>query len=146
MLVHGIGASDGERRELAIELLEKVGLSSQHIDRYPHEFSGGQRQRIVIARALACRPSFIICDESVSALDVSVQAQVLNLLNDLKYEFGLTYLFISHDLRVVHYMSDRIMVMNKGRIEEIGDANDVFNNPQSDYTRKLLSAIPGKDV
>jgi peptide/nickel transport system ATP-binding protein len=146
MLVHGIGNSDSERRQLAIELLEKVGLSSQHIDRYPHEFSGGQRQRIVIARALACRPSFIICDESVSALDVSVQAQVLNLLNDLKYEFGLTYLFISHDLRVVHYMSDRIMVMNKGRIEEIGDANDVFNNPQSDYTRKLLSAIPGKNV
>jgi peptide/nickel transport system ATP-binding protein len=146
MLVHGIGASDAERRQLALELLEKVGLSTQHIDRYPHEFSGGQRQRIVIARALACRPSFIICDESVSALDVSVQAQVLNLLNDLKYEFGLTYLFISHDLRVVHYMSDRIMVMNKGRIEEIGDANDVFNNPQSDYTRKLLSAIPGKNV
>jgi peptide/nickel transport system ATP-binding protein len=143
MLVHGIGNSAEERRNLAIELLEKVGLSAQHIDRYPHEFSGGQRQRIVIARALACKPSFIICDESVSALDVSVQAQVLNLLNDLKYEFGLTYLFISHDLRVVHYMSDRIMVMNKGRVEEIGDADVVFNNPQSSYTRKLLNAIPG---
>jgi peptide/nickel transport system ATP-binding protein len=143
MLVHGIGNDNAERRKLAIELLEKVGLSSQHIDRYPHEFSGGQRQRIVIARALACKPSFIICDESVSALDVSVQAQVLNLLNDLKYEFGLTYLFISHDLRVVHYMSDRIMVMNKGKIEEIGDADSVFNNPQSSYTQMLLDAIPG---
>jgi peptide/nickel transport system ATP-binding protein len=128
---------------MAVELLEKVGLSSQHIDRYPHEFSGGQRQRVVIARALACKPSFIICDESVSALDVSVQAQVLNLLNDLKYEFGLTYLFISHDLRVVHYMSDRIMVMNKGKIEEIGDADSVFKSPQSSYTQKLLDAIPG---
>jgi peptide/nickel transport system ATP-binding protein len=144
MTVHGIGASQEERRSMAIELLNKVGLSEQHIDRYPHEFSGGQRQRIVIARALACKPSFIICDESVSALDVSVQAQVLNLLNDLKYEFGLTYLFISHDLRVVHYMSDRIMVMNKGKIEEIGKADDVFNHPQSNYTRKLLGAIPGK--
>jgi peptide/nickel transport system ATP-binding protein len=143
MVVHGIGRDNHERRHTAIQLLEKVGLSGQHIDRYPHEFSGGQRQRIVIARALACKPSFIICDESVSALDVSVQAQVLNLLNDLKYEFGLTYLFISHDLRVVHYMSDRIMVMNKGTIEEIGDAQAVFNNPQSNYTRKLLSAIPG---
>jgi peptide/nickel transport system ATP-binding protein len=146
MLVHGIGSNNFERRHLAIELLEKVGLSPEHIDRYPHEFSGGQRQRIVIARALACKPSFIICDESVSALDVSVQAQVLNLLNDLKYEFGLTYLFISHDLRVVHYMSDRIMVMNKGKIEEIGGADEVFNNPQSTYTRKLLSAIPGKEL
>jgi len=144
MTVHGIGLNNEERRLLAIELLEKVGLSAEHIDRYPHEFSGGQRQRIVIARALACKPSFIICDESVSALDVSVQAQVLNLLNDLKYEFGLTYLFISHDLRVVHYMSDRIMVMNKGAIEEIGRADDVFDHPQSNYTRTLLSAIPGK--
>jgi peptide/nickel transport system ATP-binding protein len=145
MLVHGIGGSDEERRKLALELLEKVGLMPEHIDRYPHEFSGGQRQRIVIARALACRPSFIICDESVSALDVSVQAQVLNLLNDLKSEFGLTYLFISHDLRVVHYMSDRIMVMNKGKIEEIGSADQVFNAPQSAYTQRLLSAIPGKE-
>jgi len=145
MLVHGIGVSDAERRQLALELLEKVGLMPEHIDRYPHEFSGGQRQRIVIARALACRPSFIICDESVSALDVSVQAQVLNLLNDLKSEFGLTYLFISHDLRVVHYMSDRIMVMNKGKIEEIGSADQVFNAPQSAYTQRLLSAIPGKE-
>jgi peptide/nickel transport system ATP-binding protein len=143
MYVHSIGASDNQRRAFATELLEKVGLSAEHFNRYPHEFSGGQRQRIVIARALACKPSFIICDESVSALDVSVQAQVLNLLNDLKYEFGLTYLFISHDLRVVHYMSDRIMVMNKGRVEEIGDANDVFDHPSSDYTKRLLNAIPG---
>jgi len=145
MKVHGIGSTDSGRRQLALELLEKVGLMPQHIDRYPHEFSGGQRQRIVIARALACKPSFIICDESVSALDVSVQAQVLNLLNDLKQEFDLTYLFISHDLRVVHYMSDRIMVMNKGKIEEIGNADQVFNAPQSAYTQRLLSAIPGKE-
>lgn len=144
MMVHEIGKNQLERKAWAIELLEKVGLSGEHFNRYPHEFSGGQRQRIVIARALACKPSFIICDESVSALDVSVQAQVLNLLNDLKYEFGLTYLFISHDLRVVHYMSDRIMVMNKGRVEEIGSAESVFNQPQSEYTRKLLEAIPGK--
>jgi peptide/nickel transport system ATP-binding protein len=144
MLVHGIGNSDNDRKHKAIDLLEKVGLTSSHFDRYPHEFSGGQRQRIVIARALACKPSFIICDESVSALDVSVQAQVLNLLNDLKFEFGLTYLFISHDLRVVHYMSDRILVMNKGKIEEIGIADAVFNRPKSEYTQKLLDAIPGK--
>lgn len=144
MLVHGIGSNDNERKAMAVELLEKVGLAGDYFSRYPHEFSGGQRQRIVIARALACKPSFIICDESVSALDVSVQAQVLNLLNDLKAEFNLTYLFISHDLRVVHYMSDRIMVMRKGRVEEIGDANDVFNRPASDYTRQLLDAIPGK--
>jgi peptide/nickel transport system ATP-binding protein len=144
MLVHDIGSSEAERKAMAIALLEKVGLSSEHYSRYPHEFSGGQRQRIVIARALACKPSFIICDESVSALDVSVQAQVLNLLNDLKAEYNLTYLFISHDLRVVHYMSDRIMVMRKGCIEEIGEANSVFNHPISDYTRQLLDAIPGK--
>jgi peptide/nickel transport system ATP-binding protein len=144
MLVHGIGSSEAERKAMAIALLEKVGLSGEHYSRYPHEFSGGQRQRIVIARALACKPSFIICDESVSALDVSVQAQVLNLLNDLKAEYNLTYLFISHDLRVVHYMSDRIMVMRKGCIEEIGEANNVFNRPTSDYTRQLLDAIPGK--
>jgi peptide/nickel transport system ATP-binding protein len=144
MLVHGIGSSEVERKAMAIAVLEKVGLSGEHYSRYPHEVSGGQRQRIVIARALACKPSFIICDESVSALDVSVQAQVLNLLNDLKAEYNLTYLFISHDLRVVHYMSDRIMLMRKGCIEEIGEANNVFNHPISDYTRQLLDAIPGK--
>jgi peptide/nickel transport system ATP-binding protein len=122
--------------------LEKVGLRATDYSKYPHEFSGGQRQRIVIARTLATEPSFVICDESVSALDVSVQAQVLNLLNDLKYEFGLTYIFISHDLSVVRYMSDRIMVMKQGKIEEIGDSEQVFHSPKSAYTRKLLDAMP----
>jgi peptide/nickel transport system ATP-binding protein len=124
------------------ELLEKVDLKPEYFERYPHEFSGGQRQRIVIARALALGPSFIVCDESVSALDVSVQAQVLNLLNDLKKELGFTTVFISHDLSVVRYISDRIMVMNKGRIEEIGDAETIYNHPQTPYTRKLIEAIP----
>jgi peptide/nickel transport system ATP-binding protein len=143
MQVFGILENDHQRKLRAAELMEKVGLREEHLYRYPHEFSGGQRQRIVIARALACEPKFIICDESVSALDVSVQAQVLNLLNDLKTEFGLTYLFISHDLNVVYYMSDRIMVMNKGRIEEIGTADEVFKRPQSDYTIRLLGSVPG---
>ena len=125
-----------------IELLEKVNLKAEHFNRYPHEFSGGQRQRIVIARALALDPSFVVCDESVSALDVSVQAQVLNLLNDLKREFGFTVIFISHDLSVVRYISDRIMVMNKGRIEESGAADDIYFNPQSPYTRQLIACIP----
>jgi peptide/nickel transport system ATP-binding protein len=129
-----------------LELLQKVGLEPAHYSRYPHEFSGGQRQRICIARALAVEPEFIICDESVSALDVSVQAQVLNLLNDLKNEFGLTYLFISHDLSVVRYMSDRLMVMKNGEILESGDADQVFTNPQSNYTKMLLEAIPGGRV
>jgi len=129
-----------------IELLEKVDLDSEHFDRYPHEFSGGQRQRIVIARALALNPSFLVCDESVSALDVSVQAQVLNLLNDLKKQLGLTMIFISHDLSVVHYLSDRIMVMNKGKIEEIGNADDVYLNPEKDYTKKLVASIPGGKI
>jgi peptide/nickel transport system ATP-binding protein len=140
--VHGILSSDKNRRERVKELLDKVGLKPEHYNRYPHEFSGGQRQRIVIARALALNPSFIVCDESVSALDVSVQAQVLNLLNDLKKEFGFTVVFISHDLSVVRYISDRIMVMNKGRIEEIGDAENIYNHPQSAYTQRLIAAIP----
>ncbi|MBO9658014.1 MAG: ABC transporter ATP-binding protein [Chitinophagaceae bacterium] len=140
--VHGILPSDKNRKERVRELLEKVGLKAEHYNRYPHEFSGGQRQRIVIARALALNPSFIVCDESVSALDVSVQAQVLNLLNDLKKEFGFTVVFISHDLSVVHYISDRIMVMNKGRIEEIGDAEEIYNHPQSAYTQRLIAAVP----
>jgi peptide/nickel transport system ATP-binding protein len=140
--VHGILSSDRNRKERVKELLEKVGLKPEHYNRYPHEFSGGQRQRIVIARALALNPSFIVCDESVSALDVSVQAQVLNLLNDLKKEFGFTVVFISHDLSVVRYISDRIMVMNKGRIEEIGDAEEIYNHPQSAYTQRLIAAIP----
>jgi peptide/nickel transport system ATP-binding protein len=142
MKVHGLAATERERRERVVELLEKVSLRAEHFDRYPHEFSGGQRQRIVIARALSLRPSFLVCDESVSALDVSVQAQVLNLLNDLKKEFGYTVVFISHDLSVIRYISDRILVMNKGRIEELGEAEAVYLHPQSDYTKKLIDAIP----
>lgn len=142
MKVHGIFPTDKQRRSKVTELLEKVNLKAEHFNRYPHEFSGGQRQRIVIARALALNPSFIVCDESVSALDVSVQAQVLNLLNDLKKEFGFTVIFISHDLSVVRYISDRIMVMNKGKIEERGKADDIYFNPQSVYTQKLIASIP----
>jgi len=140
---YGLRNSAEERKSRVVELLEKVGLNEQHYSRYPHEFSGGQRQRIVIARALAVEPRLLICDESVSALDVSVQAQVLNLLNQLKSDFGLTYLFISHDLNVVYYMSDRIMVMRSGAIEEIGPADQVFHHPKSNYTRDLLASIPG---
>ena len=142
LAVHGIIKSAAERKQKAIELLQKVGLLPEHFNRYPHEFSGGQRQRIVIARALALQPSFLICDESVSALDVSVQAQVLNLLNDLKKEFGFTIVFISHDLSVVRYFSDRIIVMNKGKIEETGAADDIYENPQTAYTQRLIAAIP----
>ena len=144
MQVHRLWGSGSTRKEKTVELLEKVGLQPDHYYRYPHEFSGGQRQRIGIARALALDPGFLVCDESVSALDVSVQAQVLNLLNDLKKEYGFTVVFISHDLSVVHYISDRIMVMNKGKIEESGSAADVFNNPVSAYTQGLIKAIPGK--
>lgn len=123
-------------------IIDKVGLPQTALRKYPHEFSGGQRQRISIARALIMEPEFIICDESVSALDVSVQAQVLNLLNDLKDQFGLTYLFISHDLSVVKYMSDRLIVMRKGKIEEMGDSETVYRQPQSVYTERLIAAIP----
>lgn len=140
--VHGIIANDRLRKDKVINLLEKVDLRPEHFNRYPHEFSGGQRQRIVIARALALNPSFIVCDESVSALDVSVQAQVLNLLNDLKKEFGFTVIFISHDLSIVRYISDRIMVMNKGRIEEIGPSSKIYFSPQTTYTQKLIDSIP----
>ncbi|MEZ4799706.1 MAG: ATP-binding cassette domain-containing protein [Flavobacteriales bacterium] len=132
--------SNEERKQRVLELLDQVGLPKESLNRYPHEFSGGQRQRIVIARALSVEPKFIICDESVAALDVSVQAQVLNLLNDLKRDLGLTYLFISHDLSVVYQMSDRIMVMNKGQIEELNAAWEIFYNPQSDYTKQLLAS------
>lgn len=142
MEVHGLYAGGAERREKVLELLRKVGLKEEHYHRYPHQFSGGQRQRICIARALSLNPEFIICDESVSALDVSVQAQVLNLLNQLKEEQGLTYIFISHDLSVVRYMSDRMLVMHKGRIEEIGDAETVYNQPATEYTKRLIAAIP----
>src|SRR6202012_4186752 len=140
--VHGKATTDKQRREQVVSLLEKVSLRPEHFDRYPHEFSGGQRQRIIIARALALRPSFIVCGESVSALDVSVQAQVLNLLNDLKKEFGFTVVFISHDLSVIRYISDRILVMNKGRIEESGDEEAIYRHPRSEYTRTLIAAIP----
>jgi len=142
MVVHGLYSNERARKEKVIELLLKVGLQESHYGRYPHQFSGGQRQRICIARALSLNPDFIICDESVSALDVSVQAQVLNLLNQLKEEQGLTYIFISHDLSVVRFMSDRILVMNQGRIEELGDAEQVYNYPKSSYTSKLIASIP----
>jgi peptide/nickel transport system ATP-binding protein len=142
MKVHGLFASDAERRQKTVEILEKVGLNETFFNRYPHEFSGGQRQRIGIARTIALSPKLIICDESVSALDISVQAQVLNLLNDLKDDFGFTYIFISHDLAVVKYMSDQLMVMRDGKIEEIGDADEIYARPKKEYTQKLIAAIP----
>jgi len=142
MQVHRLYRNDHERRQNALALMEKVGLEARQFNRYPHEFSGGQRQRIGIARALALQPQFIVCDESVSALDVSVQAQVLNLLNDLKEEYGLTYIFISHDLSVVRYMSDRILVLQEGRVVEYGEADDLIRHPKEDYTRALIEAIP----
>ena len=142
MQVHKLYKNHKERKEKVIELLQKVGLQENHYYRYPHEFSGGQRQRIVIARALALNPKFIVCDEAVSALDVSVQAVVLNLLNDLKAEFGFTYIFISHDLSVVRFMADRIMVMKDGKIIEVGDADEIYFHPKNDYTRQLIGAIP----
>ena len=141
MLVHGIVKDAKKRRERVCHLLEEVGLDASHYQRYPHEFSGGQRQRICIARALAVNPKLIICDESVSALDVSVQAQVLNLINRLKKEFHFTYIFISHDLGVVRFMSDRVVVMYNGKIQEMNEADALFNNPQNDYTKKLIAAI-----
>ena len=142
MKVHGLFSSDNERKARTIEILEKVGLEAAHFDRYPHEFSGGQRQRIGIARTIAVQPQLIICDESVSALDISVQAQVLNLLNSLKEDYGFTYVFISHDLSVVKFMSDQLMVMNKGKIEEIGEADSIYEFPQKAYTKALIEAIP----
>ena len=142
--VHSLLKTERQRKEKVIDLLEKVDLHADHFKRYPHEFSGGQRQRIVIARALALNPSFIVCDEPVSALDVSVQAQVLNLLNDIKKEFGFTAIFISHDLSVVRYISDRIMVMHKGKIIETGSADKVYEQPEKEYTKRLIASIPGK--
>jgi peptide/nickel transport system ATP-binding protein len=146
MRIHSVGGSENGRKNLVTELLGMVSLKPEHFYRYPHEFSGGQRQRICIARALALNPKFIICDESVSALDVSVQAQVLNLLNHLKETFNFTCLFISHDLSVVKFMADRIIVMNKGLIEETGLAEDIYENPQKEYTRELIGAIPKADL
>jgi peptide/nickel transport system ATP-binding protein len=142
MQAHNLYNNDIERKQKVIELLKRVSLTEEHFNRYPHEFSGGQRQRIGIARTIALQPKLIICDESVSALDISVQAQVLNLLNELKSNFGFTYIFISHDLAVVKYMSDQLLVMNKGKIEEQGDADLIYENPKRDYTKKLIQAIP----
>jgi peptide/nickel transport system ATP-binding protein len=142
MTVYRLHGNAKNRKGKVFELLEKVGLSPDHFYRYPHEFSGGQRQRIVIARALALQPEFIICDEAVSSLDVSVQAKVLNLFNDLKKEFGFTYIFISHDLSVVRFMSDRILVMKDGKIVESGDADEIYDHPKTDYTKQLIASIP----
>lgn len=142
MEVNGLGKTKKERKERVLSLLERVGLDESYFYRYPHELSGGQRQRVGIARTIAVEPKLVICDESVSALDISVQAQVLNLLNELKNDFGFTYIFISHDLAVVKYMSDQLLVMNKGKIEELGDADEIYENPQTEYSKKLIEAIP----
>jgi len=142
MRVHGVYDNDLQRKQEVLSLLYKVGIQEDSFYRYPHEFSGGQRQRICIARALALQPKFILCDESVSALDVSVQAEVLNLLNSLRDEFGLTYIFISHDLSVVKFMSDRILVMKDGKIIEEGIGEEIYANPKNKYTKKLISSIP----
>ncbi|RZJ76487.1 MAG: ABC transporter ATP-binding protein [Flavobacterium sp.] len=142
MQVHKLHANDKERRLKTIEILNRVGLGEEHFNRYPHEFSGGQRQRIGIARTIALQPKLIVCDESVSALDISVQAQVLNLLNELKENFGFTYIFISHDLAVVKYMSDQVIVMSRGKIEEMNEADELYAHPQKEYTKKLIAAIP----
>jgi len=142
MQVHKLHKNDKERKDKVIEILNRVGLGEEHFNRYPHEFSGGQRQRIGIARTIALQPKLIVCDESVSALDISVQAQVLNLLNELKENFGFTYIFISHDLAVVKYMSDQVLVMNKGKIEEMNEADALYAHPQKEYTKKLIAAIP----
>ncbi len=144
LIVHGIGTRR-DRSARIRELLDVVGFNPSYTNRYPHEFSGGQRQRIGIARALALSPKLIVCDEPVSALDVSIQAQILNLLKDLQRDFGLTYLFIAHDLAVIRGMSDRIAVMNRGQLVEIGPAEQVYTNPQDDYTKALLSAVPVPD-
>ena len=143
MRIHGIGRDDAERIDTVMHLLQKVGLPAEAFGRYPHEFSGGQRQRIAIARCLTMTPEILVCDESVSALDVSVQAQVLNLLQDLQDEFGLSYIFISHDLAVVKYIADEVMVMNQGKVVEMGNADALYRNPAHPYTRTLLAAIPG---
>ena len=142
MGVHNIGASKKQRKEKAMKLLSRVGLETSYFHRYPHQLSGGQRQRVGIARTIAMEPKLVICDESVSALDISVQAQVLNLLNELKEDFGFTYIFISHDLAVVKYMADQLLVMNQGAIEELGDADEIYANPVKQYTKRLIDSIP----
>jgi peptide/nickel transport system ATP-binding protein len=142
MAIHGVGENAQQRADMAVEWLRRVGLPPESFSRYPHEFSGGQRQRIAIARCLTLRPDMLVCDESVSALDVSVQAQVLNLLQDLQDEFGISYLFISHDLSVVRYMSDQVMVLRHGEVVEMADADTLYREPTHPYTRALLSAIP----
>jgi peptide/nickel transport system ATP-binding protein len=146
MVIHGLGANKKERRERAAALLKEVGLEPAFLRRYPHEFSGGQRQRLCIARALAVEPDFIICDESVSALDVSVQAQVLNLLKDLQNKRGLTYIFISHDLSVVKFMADMMAVMNAGKIIEFGPSENIYADPKDPYTKRLIAATPSDDL
>jgi peptide/nickel transport system ATP-binding protein len=146
MAVHNLYGSRAQRTDRAVQILEETGLAAEHMNRYPHEFSGGQRQRISIARALAVEPEFIICDESVSALDVSVQAQVLNLLKDLQEQHGFTYIFISHDLSVVKFFSDTMAVMEAGKIVEFGNAEDIYANPKEEYTRRLIDAVPRDDI
>jgi peptide/nickel transport system ATP-binding protein len=146
MVIQNIGRNRAERRDRAAALLQEVGLESRHLRRYPHEFSGGQRQRICIARALASEPDFLICDESVSSLDVSVQAQVLNLFKDLQEKRGLTYIFISHDLSVVKFMADMMAVMNEGKIIEFGPSENIYANPREAYTRRLIDATPKDDI
>ena len=146
MSIQGIGKSRSDRRDRAVALLEEVGMAAEQLRRYPHEFSGGQRQRICIARALTVEPEFIVCDESVSALDVSVQAQVLNLLKSLQAKRGLTYIFISHDLSVVKFMADMMAVMNAGKIVEFGPSEAIYADPREEYTRKLIAATPRDDL
>ncbi|MEM8884757.1 MAG: ABC transporter ATP-binding protein, partial [Planctomycetota bacterium] len=146
MNVHNLYGSRKERTDRAVQLLEETGLLAEHMNRYPHEFSGGQRQRISIARALAVEPEFIVCDESVSALDVSVQAQVLNLPKDLQEQHGFTYIFISHDLSVVKFFSDTMAVMESGKIVEAGNAEDIYANPREEYTKRLIAAVPKDDL
>ncbi|UBM38891.1 ATP-binding cassette domain-containing protein [Bremerella sp. TYQ1] len=146
MVIQSIGGSKKDQRDRAAQLMTEVGMNPDHLRRYPHEFSGGQRQRICIARALAVEPDFLVCDESVSALDVSVQAQVLNLLKDLQEKRGLTYIFISHDLSVVKFMADMMAVMNAGKIVEFGPAEAIYADPKEEYTRKLINATPRDDL
>ena len=143
LLIHGLGSA-AEQREKTLQMLERVGLTADDMQKYPHQFSGGQRQRIGIARALVLQPKVVVCDEPVSALDVSVQAQILLLLKELQQEMGLSYIFISHDLRVVRHIADEIVVMNHGKIVEAGNVVDIYNAPQQPYTQQLLNAIPGK--